>query len=84
MTRSYAKACYMTDREYINLRVKILINQNFQCNGCKKDLFKYEKGSYELSHIVPDLRLTDESNCEILCPNCHAKKDPQRRVGGNY
>jgi len=48
---------------------KTLIRQNFRCNLCLKPLdiieFHHKNGN------SADNRL---SNCEALCPNCHAKK----------
>jgi len=53
---------------------KTLIRQNFRCNLCLKPLdiveFHHKNGN------SADDRLT---NCEALCPNCHAKKTRKRR-----
>lgn len=85
MTRFYAKACGLTDAQYLNLRATILFKQDFKCNRCQCDLTEVntkKKTIYELSHIIPDLDQTNEENCEVLCTPCHAEVDPQRRLKG--
>ncbi len=48
---------------------KVLISQNFQCAKCKDPL---EIADFD--HIDGDKTNNDISNCQALCPNCHARK----------
>lgn len=84
MTRKYARLSGLTDAQYLNLRARILFKQDFKCKDCGKNLSEFARGEYELSHIEPNLRYTNESNCEVLCPSCHAMKDPQRRTKQSF
>jgi 5-methylcytosine-specific restriction endonuclease McrA len=86
MTRFYAKRCGLTDSQYLELRATILFKQDFKCNHCGKDLSGngYGNGDYELSHKEKNLKLTNEWNCEVLCPDCHSDTDPQRRTGRSW
>ena len=48
---------------------KVLIQQNFTCNWCKTVL-----EFPQFDHIDGISSNNDISNCQALCPNCHAKK----------
>lgn len=48
---------------------KVLIQQNFTCNWCKTVL-----EFPQFDHIDGNSSNNDISNCQALCPNCHAKK----------
>jgi len=48
---------------------KVLINQNFQCVSCKSPL-----EFPDFDHIDGNSSNNDISNCQALCPNCHAEK----------
>jgi len=52
---------------------KILISQKFRCAKCKNRL---EIADFD--HIDGDKTNNDVSNCQALCPNCHAKKTRKR------
>jgi len=51
------------------VKEKILISQNFQCVKCKDPL---EIADFD--HIDGNSSNNDISNCQALCPNCHAEK----------
>ena len=53
---------------------KILISQKFRCVKCSNPL---EIADFD--HIDSDKTNNDISNCQALCPNCHAKKT--RKIG---
>jgi len=53
---------------------KVLIQQNFTCNWCKTVL-----EFPQFDHIDGNSSNNDISNCQALCPNCHAKKTRKRR-----
>ena len=48
---------------------KVLIQQNFVCKSCKNTL-----EFPQFDHIDGNSSNNDISNCQALCPNCHAKK----------
>ena len=48
---------------------RILISQIFRCAKCSNPL---EIADFD--HIDGDKTNNDISNCQALCPNCHAKK----------
>jgi len=56
---------------------KTLIKQNFRCNLCLKPL-----DQIDFHHIDGNNSNNYISNCEALCPNCHAKKTRKRK--NNY
>ena len=51
------------------IKQQVLINQNFRCTKCKNSL---EIADFD--HIDGNKANNDISNCQALCPNCHAKK----------
>jgi len=51
------------------VKQKVLIEQNFQCASCKSKL-----EIVDFDHIDGKSSNNDISNCQALCPNCHAKK----------
>jgi len=51
-----------------------LIKQNFRCASCKNRL-----ESPDFDHIDGNSSNNDISNCQALCPNCHAKKTRKGR-----
>ena len=53
---------------------EVLINQKFRCAKCKDPL---EIADFD--HIDGINSNNDISNCQALCPNCHAKKTRKRR-----
>ena len=52
-----------------SVREIILIKQAFRCKACKKGFPKLH-----FDHIDGDRSNNSFSNCQALCPNCHAKK----------
>jgi len=48
---------------------KVLIQQNFVCKSCK-NIIEFP----QFDHIDGISSNNDISNCQALCPNCHAKK----------
>ncbi len=48
---------------------KALKNQKNRCNLCGK-----KSDIWDFDHIDGDKSNNDISNCQSLCPNCHAKK----------
>ena len=48
---------------------KVLIQQNFRCVSCHNHL---EIADFD--HVDGNKANNDISNCQALCPNCHAKK----------
>ncbi len=54
---------------------KTLIRQNFRCNLCLKPL-----DIVEFDHIDEDGSNNHVSNCQALCPNCHAMKTRRKKV----
>ncbi len=53
---------------------KILISQKFRCAKCRNPL---EIADFD--HIDGDKTNNDVSNCQALCPNCHAKKTRKKK-----
>jgi len=62
-------------------REAILIYQNYQCAKCLNFL-KYP----EFDHVDGDPSNNHISNCQALCPNCHAEKTrtPIHTFWGNF
>jgi hypothetical protein len=58
-------------RQYFSSDVKrkVLKNQDYKCANCKKSA-----GVWDYDHHDGDRSNNDISNCQALCPNCHAKK----------
>ena len=59
------------ERRYFSSEVKrrILKDQNYKCTICKKNT-----GVWDYDHKNGDKSNNKMSNCQALCPNCHAKK----------
>src|SRR5688500_9960232 len=59
------------DRRYFSSEVKreVLQNQNYKCAICKRST-----GVWDYDHKNGDRSNNKLSNCQALCPNCHAKK----------
>ena len=51
------------------VKQKVLIRQNFRCKSCLNSL-----EIVDFDHTDGDTSNNDISNCQALCPNCHAKK----------
>jgi hypothetical protein len=58
-------------RRYFPADVKreVLKDQNYKCAICKRGA-----GVWDYDHIDGNRSNNDISNCQALCPNCHAKK----------
>ena len=58
-------------RRYFSSDIKrqVLREQNNKCAICKKN-----KGIWDYDHIDDNRSNNDISNCQALCPDCHAKK----------
>jgi HNH endonuclease len=58
-------------RRYFKADVKreVLKDQNYNCAICKRST-----GVWDYDHIDGNRSNNDISNCQALCPNCHAKK----------
>jgi hypothetical protein len=58
-------------RRYFPADVKreVLKDQNYKCATCKTSA-----GVWDYDHIDGNRSNNDISNCQALCPNCHAKK----------
>jgi predicted HNH restriction endonuclease len=59
------------ERRYFSAEVKrqVLQNQNCKCEICKRNT-----GVWDYDHKNGDRSNNKLSNCQALCPNCHAKK----------
>jgi HNH endonuclease len=59
------------ERRYFSAEVKrqILKNQNYKCAICKRS-----NEVWDYDHKNEDRSNNKISNCQALCPNCHAKK----------
>jgi hypothetical protein len=59
------------NRRYFSVEVKkqILKDQNYKCAICKRNT-----GVWDYDHKNGDRSNNKISNCQALCPNCHAKK----------
>lgn len=55
-------------------RKRKLALQNFRCNRCYRSLEQVD-----FHHIDGVRTNNDISNCEALCPNCHAKKTRKKK-----
>ena len=64
-----------------NTQQAVLMFQNYQCKSCCGNL-----EFPEFDHIDGDSTNNDISNCQALCPNCHARKTrkPQRADWFNF
>jgi len=54
---------------------KVLIQQNFMCVSCHNHL---EIADFD--HVDGNNSNNDISNCQALCPNCHAKKTRKKKT----
>ena len=52
-----------------SVKTQVLLNQLFTCKKCYRFL-----DVYEFDHIDDDRSNNKASNCQALCPTCHAKK----------
>ncbi len=59
------------ERRYFSIVVKrqVLKDQNYKCASCKRNT-----GIWDYDHKNGDRSNNKKSNCQALCPNCHAKK----------
>jgi len=57
----------------------VLADQEFVCRKCYTHL-----DVVEFDHIDGDRSNTDYSNCQALCPNCHARKTKSRKNGFSF
>jgi len=53
-----------------------LIKQNHKCNICRE---KLDNELCDFDHIDGDRSNNSTSNCQALCPICHAKKTRKKR-----
>lgn len=55
-------------------RKRILIRDEYQCRSCKK--LCHAKCDAHIDHIIPKSKggSDDESNLQLLCRSCHARK----------
>jgi len=53
----------------------VLLRQGYRCNSCK--MFLAERDFHHFNRNTSDNR---SSNCEALCPNCHARKTRKKRI----
>jgi len=63
--------CRTIERRYFSTEVKrqVLKDQNYKCVICKRNI-----GVWDYDHENGDRSNNKKSNCQALCPNCHAKK----------
>jgi HNH endonuclease len=52
-----------------DVKREVLKDQNYKCAICKRSA-----GVWDYDHIDGNRSNNDISNCQALCPNCHAKK----------
>ena len=52
-----------------NIKKEVLKDQNYKCGICKRS-----GGVWDYDHIDGNRSNNGLSNCQALCPNCHAKK----------
>jgi len=52
-----------------NTKKEVLARQGYRCNSCGQ-----YSSLFDFHHINGDRTNNCSSNCEALCPNCHAKK----------
>ena len=52
-----------------DIKKQVLIDQNYKCSICNKNI-----RIWDYDHIDGNRSNNDISNCQALCPNCHAKK----------
>jgi DNA-directed RNA polymerase subunit RPC12/RpoP len=59
------------ERRYFpeSIKKETLHDQNYKCAICKRSV-----GVWDYDHIDGNRSHNDSSNCQALCPNCHAKK----------
>ena len=59
------------ERRYFSAEVKkqVIIDQKYKCAICKKSI-----GVWDYDHKDGNRSNNKISNCQALCPNCHAKK----------
>ena len=53
----------------------VLFSQKFRCKLCQTYL-----GVRDFDHIDGNSSNIDYSNCQALCPNCHAKKTRKKKI----
>jgi predicted restriction endonuclease len=56
------------------MREKVLEYQQYRCKLCGK-----KSDIWDFDHIDGNRGNNDSSNCQALCPNCHAKKTRNQR-----
>lgn len=62
----------------------ILINdRGYKCEICKIENWMGKSITLELHHIDGNSDNSDESNLQILCPNCHSQTDNYRAKNKN-
>jgi hypothetical protein len=61
----------LRERRYFTDSIKKLTlrDQNYKCAICKRGT-----GVWDYDHIDGNRSNNDADNCQVLCPNCHAKK----------
>lgn len=58
--------------KYERLRKRIILEQDFHCNRCKRNEWMGYPIPLELEHKDGDNKNNTRENLEALCPNCHA------------
>lgn len=59
-----------------SVKESVLRSQNHRCNSCKRLL-----NVVDYDHIDGNRSNNDISNCQALCPNCHAEKSRREQMG---
>lgn len=59
-----------------SIKKEVLKRQDYECNVCKRLL-----NVVDYDHIDGNRSNNDVSNCQALCPNCHAEKTRREQIG---
>ena len=71
---------YIYEKTFYNLQLrnKIISEQNYECAICGRELFKYYK---QLHHIDYNKENNNRDNLVYLCVSCHAKTNKKIKRG---